>query len=150
MKLYTLKRSQKLPFPIEKVFSFFDRPENLEKMTPSLLKFQMLTPPPVKMHVGTVIDYTLKVWSIPIRWTSLITEYNPPHSFIDLQLKGPYAYWHHEHKFEADGDQTIMHDEVTYALPFGFLGQLFHSLKVKSDLNKIFDFREKEILKHLS
>ena len=146
MKLYKLQRTQTLPFPIDQVFSFFDRPENLEKMTPRLLKFQLLTPPPVNMHAGAVIYYTLSVWAFPMRWTTFITDYRPPHSFIDLQLKGPYAYWHHEHRFEVDGNQTIMHDCVTYALPFGFLGQFFHWLKIKDDLDKIFDFRAKEIL----
>lgn len=150
MKVYQLKRTQQLPFPINHVFSFFEDPKNLEKLTPHFLKFQTLTPTSVKMHTGAVIDYSLNVWALPIRWTTLITDYNPPYSFIDLQLKGPYSYWHHEHYFEAIGDQTLMKDCVTYALPFGLLGQFFHWLKIRSDLNKIFDYRSTEILKYLS
>jgi len=149
MKLYTLKRSQVLPYSIEHLFSFFDRPENLEKMTPAHLNFQMLTPQPVKMHCGAVIDYTIKIWSFPMRWTTLITDYNPPHSFIDLQLKGPYAYWHHEHRFTSQDDQTLMEDQVTYALPLGPLGRLAHRIKIEKDLTHIFNYRANKITEFL-
>ncbi|MEM8727156.1 MAG: SRPBCC family protein [Chlamydiota bacterium] len=149
MKIYRLKRIQRLPFPVTDVFSFFEQPKNLEKLTPHFLQFQTLTPTAVKMDTGAVIDYVLKVWSFPIRWTTLITDYHPPYSFIDLQLKGPYAYWHHQHSFEALDNRTIMKDCVTYALPLGCLGELFHRLKIESDLNKIFDYRAAAVLKHL-
>lgn len=149
MKLYNLKREQTLPFPLAKVFPFFEKPENLESITPRNLSFSTLTPKPVKMEKGAVIDYAITVWGLSLRWTTLITAFDPPNRFIDLQLKGPYSYWHHEHTFIDQGESTLMKDHVTYALPLGPLGRLAHTLKVRRDLEKIFDFRAEVILNHL-
>jgi len=141
MKLHTLKQEQALAAPLEVVFPFFARPENLEKLTPNSLDFRVLTPSPIPMHVGAIIDYVISMNGFPMRWTTAISEYDPPHRFVDVQLKGPYSFWHHTHTFEAHGDRTVIRDEVNYALPAGPLGILAHSLIVRRQLKTIFNFR---------
>lgn len=145
MKLYALKRQQLISRNLEETFSFFSRPENLAVITPASLKFQMLTPSPIEMKEGAVIDYTVRPFGFPLRWTTFITEFKPPYRFADLQLRGPYAYWHHAHTFSETDDGTLMADEIHYALPLGFIGRLAHTIAVKRQLQGIFDYR-KELL----
>lgn len=141
MKIHLLKQEQRIPAPLETVFPFFARPENLGKLTPGFLGFELLTPSPIPMHVGALIDYVVSVNGVPMRWTTGISEYDPPHRFVDVQLRGPYSFWHHTHTFEAVGEETIIRDEVRYALPFGPLGEIAHALMVKRQLSTIFNFR---------
>ena len=126
--------------PLDKVFDFFSKPENLSEITPAKLGFNILTPSPIKMEKGTLIDYTIKLMGIPLRWRSLITDYDPPKKFVDEQLKGPYSYWHHKHTFkEVDGGILII-DEITYALPIQAFRRIVHPVLIKTQLNQIFDF----------
>ena len=141
MKIYHPKRQQLFRQSSDELFAFFSRPENLATMTPSSLRFQLITPPPIVMKESAVIDYTISVSGIPLRWTTLITAYEPNRRFADLQLRGPYAYWHHTHSFTETDDGTMMTDEVHYALPFGIFGTIAHALFVKRQLNTIFAFR---------
>ena len=146
MKLYTLKREQKIKKNIDNVFEFFSKPENLSIITPSKMKFKILTPSPIEMKEGALIDYTVNIFGFPIRWRTLITDYKPVHMFVDQQLKGPYSMWHHTHFFERLSDEeTLIKDIVIYAVPFGVIGKLVHSLYIKRDLNAIFDFRSQKI-----
>lgn len=145
MRLYTLKREQAIARPIEEVYSFFERPDNLEKITPSSVGFVILTPGPISMHPGAVLDYTIRPMGFPVRWTTLITSYDPPNRFTDVALRGPYSYWHHTHTFEKTPEGTIMRDEVRYALPLGWIGRLVHRFWVRRQLDYIFDFRAKAI-----
>ena len=146
MKLYTLKREQKISKNIDDVFEFFSKPENLSIITPSKMKFKILTPSPIEMKEGALIDYTVNIFRFPIRWRTLITHYKPTNMFVDQQLKGPYSMWHHTHLFERLNDEeTLIKDIVIYAVPFGIIGKLVHSLYIKSDLNAIFDFRSRKI-----
>ena len=138
------RRSQWLDRPLEEVFPFFENPENLEKLTPSNLGFEILTPKPIAMNAGAVIDYVVRPFGFPVRWRTLIESYDPPHRFTDLQQKGPYAYWHHTHYFERENGGTRMTDVVRYRLPFWPLGLLALPL-VRRELDKIFDFRGKAI-----
>ena len=147
MKVYTLKREQLINRPRRKVFAFFERPENLERITPASLGFEILTPKPILMQTGMVLDYTIRLFGIPVRWTTVITGYNPPKGFSDVALRSPYGFWHHTHTFaEVDGG-TLMTDEVRYALPLGPVGRLANSLWVKRQLERIFDFRAEAIRK---
>lgn len=144
MKTYTLSKRQFVPYSIHRVFDFFGRAENLQELTPSFLRFQ-ITRTPIRMEPGARIEYKLHVHGMPIRWKTIIEEWNPPHGFIDVQEKGPYRLWHHTHQFwEADGG-TWIEDTVRYALPFGVLGQLVHSVMVKRDVEQIFAYREAKI-----
>jgi ligand-binding SRPBCC domain-containing protein len=141
MKMYTLHRRQRILHPRSHVFGFFEAPENLARITPPSLGFRILTPLPITMKVGTVIDYTIRWLGVPVRWRTLITTYDPPFRFVDEQINGPYALWHHSHRFEETADGTEMTDEVRYCLPFGFLGDLGHTLIVRRQLEHIFDYR---------
>ncbi|MBD3169685.1 MAG: CDP-paratose 2-epimerase [candidate division Zixibacteria bacterium] len=145
MKVYHLKKQQYIARPREEVFEFFGKAENLEKITPGSLGFNIITPTPINMRAGTLIDYTVKPMIFPIRWRTLITDYDPPRRFVDEQLKGPYSFWHHTHTFEEKDGGTLITDEVRYVIPFGIIGRIAHVLFVKSQLKKIFDFREKVI-----
>ena len=117
MKLYTLKREQKISKNIDDVFEFFSKPENLSIITPSKMKFKILTPSPIEMKEGALIDYTVNIFRFPIRWRTLITDYKPTNMFVDQQLKGPYSMWHHTHLFERLNDEeTLIKDIVIYAV----------------------------------
>jgi ligand-binding SRPBCC domain-containing protein len=144
-KDYQLSRSQWMPRPPAEVFAFFSNAANLEVITPPFLGFRIITPQPIEMRVGARIDYRLSLWGLPLRWRTLITRYEPDARFVDEQERGPYAYWHHLHEFEAEGDGTRMRDEVTYRLPFGPLGRLTHALGVERQLRTIFDYRAQAI-----
>ncbi len=143
--LYTLKRTQTVQCPIEEVFAYFQRPENLEEITPPDLGFVILTPSPIRMGEGVLIDYTIRSFGVNLRWTTLITEYNPPHRFVDVQIRGPYSYWYHTHVFEPVESGTRVLDEVRYMLPFGPLGRMIHSFVVHRKLDRIFDYRRETI-----
>ena len=127
------------------MFAFFSDAANLEAITPPFLRFRIITPPPIEMRAGTRIDYELSLWGLPVRWRTRITCFEPNRRFVDEQEAGPYAYWHHLHEFEADGDRTRMTDEVSYRLPFGTLGALAHPLWLERQLADIFDYREQAI-----
>jgi len=141
MKVYELKHVQLLPLPVEQVFAFFERPENLAKLTPSSLGFEILTPSPIKMCSGALIDYSVRVLGLPVRWTTLITDYDPPHGFVDVQIRGPYSFWHHSHQFEAVEEGAVMTDTVRYVLPFSWVGRFVHVLFVRRQLHHIFSYR---------
>lgn len=130
--------------PIEKIFSFFSKAENLEVITPPHLKFKILTPLPIEMKKGALIEYQLKIYYIPFRWITKITAWEPPHRFVDVQLKGPYRRWIHEHIFEEIESGTKMTDIVEYAVPGGILAPMINLLFVKRDIQKIFSFREQK------
>ena len=140
LKAYCLEREQWLPRTLDEVFLFFSRPENLQVITPPWLDFRMVQAPET-LAVGSLIRYRLRWRWVPIRWTTEISAWNPPHGFVDREVSGPYALWNHEHWFAAQDDGTTMRDRVTYALPLGWLGRLSHEVMVKRDVAKIFDFR---------
>ena len=145
MKLYTLESNQFINTPIEEVFQFFSKPENLSVITPAKLGFKILSPNPIKMEVGRLIDYNIYLLGIPIHWRTLITDYEPPNMFVAQQIKGPYAMWHHTHTFHKVKGGVEIKDRVVYSIPFGFLGRLLNYLWIKRDLNNIFLHRKKVI-----
>ena len=147
MTVYTLKYKQLIDSDIDTVFSFFSNAENLSKITPPKLKFKILTPLPIKMKEGQLIDYTIKILGKRIRWRTIITEFNPNIKFVDQQLKGPYSMWHHTHEFKEIDNKVEMIDKISYAIPFGFLGRIVNFIFVKGDLDEIFNYRYKVIEK---
>ncbi len=142
---YSLYRRQWLPIPLEEAFAFFERPENLARITPPWLGFQMRTAEPVTMAEGVFLDYTIRVLGLPVRWRSRILEYDPPHGFRDAQVVGPYRRWDHRHRFWAEAGGTVVEDRVEYALPFGIFGRGAHWLFVGRQLAAIFDYRQRRI-----
>ena len=145
MKLYKLRTQQYIPRQRDVVFSFFSKPENLGLLTPPAMAFRILTPLPIPMNAGTMIDYTIKVLGIRTRWTTLISSYEAPFRFVDEQLRGPYAFWHHTHTFKECDDGTLIEDEITYAMPFGWIGSLIRFLFVRRQLENIFTYRRAAI-----
>ena len=100
MKYYDLDVEQFIDQPVDKVFEFFSRPENLEEITPPRLGFTIMTPSPIPMEKGSLIDYTMRILGFSVHWRTFITFYDPPHGFVDGQIKGPYVLWHHRHSFK--------------------------------------------------
>ncbi len=146
LRTHVLHREQRLDGAPEEVFGFFADTKNLEAITPPLLRFSVITPEPIAMRVGTLIGYRLRVHGVPISWLTSIQAWEPPHRFVDLQVSGPYALWHHTHVFAADGPQhTLMTDTVRYAVGLGPLGELAHRLVVRRDLERIFAHRARVI-----
>lgn len=144
-KIYTLAFAQQVARPLLEVFDFFLRPENLEVLTPPWLNFKILDVTPQPIRQGALIQFSLRVHGIPLRWTSEIVEWEPPYRFVDLQLRGPYKMWRHEHRFETRDGGTLISDTINLALPLGLLGQLAYKIKVQSDVREIFAFREKKV-----
>jgi ligand-binding SRPBCC domain-containing protein len=140
---HILRREQRLEAPPERVFAFFGDAANLEAITPAFLGFEVVTPGPIEMRVGTLIQYRLALHGLPLSWLTSIQAWEPGTRFVDVQVRGPYALWHHTHDFEpADGGAaTIMRDTVRYAIGFGALGALAHRAFVARDLARIFDHR---------
>ncbi|MEI7938236.1 MAG: SRPBCC family protein [Verrucomicrobiota bacterium] len=132
-----------LPRPLEEVFDFFADARNLQALTPDWLDFSVLTPAPILMRAGTLIDYRLRLRGFPIRWQSEITAWEPPHRFVDEQRRGPYKLWIHEHRFEARDGGTLVGDFVRYAAPGGWLVEW---LFVRRDVERIFQFRREKLL----
>lgn len=130
-----------VPATPEDVFSFFADPFNLDELTPASLRFEILTPAPIEVREGTVIDYRLSIHRIPLRWRSLITSWEPPHRFVDEQVRGPYRYWRHEHLFSERAGGTLIRDHVRYSSPGRILEPILHRLFVRPDLERIFRYR---------
>jgi len=145
MKIYKIKTEQFIKCSLAEVFDFFSRPENLSEITPPEINFRILTPLPLEMKQGTVIDYMIKLFKIPVHWRTLITTYEPPHRFVDEQIKGPYTLWHHTHIFKEVSGGVEIHDSVSYSIPFGLLGKLLHILWIKRGLVRIFEHRKNVI-----
>jgi ligand-binding SRPBCC domain-containing protein len=129
--------------PRQEVFSFLADALNLEKLTPSWLHFKILTPMPIPIEKGTLIDYRLRIWGIPIRWRTEIILWEPPFRFVDTQVHGPYRVWIHEHKFLETEDGTSMIDSVHYDV---WGGRFIDRLVVRSDIEKVFAYRQKKII----
>jgi ligand-binding SRPBCC domain-containing protein len=145
MAEHILEREQTIKRPREEVFEFFADARNLERITPPELNFHILTPSPIDIKKGALIDYELKLRGIPIIWKTEITRWNPPHDFVDTALRSPYKQWIHLHTFEEGASgETIMKDVVRYRLPLEPLGDVAH-FYVKKELKYIFDYRCKII-----
>ena len=138
MQVHEFEAKQRIARPIEEVFAFFADARNLERITPPWLRFAILTPQPIAMAPGALIDYRLRVHGTPMRWRSEITAWEPPHRFMDVQRRGPYRLWEHEHGFEAMDGATLVRDCVRYAVPGGALVNRF---LVKRDIESIFAHR---------
>ena len=131
-----------LPLPPEELFPFFADAGNLDALTPPWLHFHIVTPPPIIMREGALIDYKLRVLGMPLRWRTRINVWQPPHRFVDEQIRGPYRQWIHEHTFEPRDGGTLARDLVRYAVPLDFL---VHRWLVQPDIEKIFRHRSEAL-----
>ncbi|HEY3771929.1 MAG TPA: SRPBCC family protein [Solirubrobacteraceae bacterium] len=149
MAVHRLERRQFVARPVGEVFAFFAEAGNLERITPPWLSFRVLTPEPVQMAVGTLIDYRLRLHGVPLGWSSQIEVWEPDRQFVDRAVRGPFSLWHHRHRFSASGEGTIVSDEVHYAPPLGALGEIAERLVVARDLDRIFVHRRQAVARIL-
>jgi ligand-binding SRPBCC domain-containing protein len=142
MKSFHFQSQQWISRPRAEVFEFFSSAFNLERITPRWLKFRVMTPAPIEMRVGTLIDYQLLIRGIPARWRSRITAWDPPNGFADEQVRGPYRRWFHQHRFTERAGSTFCEDLVEYAPPGGpLLGAILNRLLIARDVRRIFEYR---------
>jgi ligand-binding SRPBCC domain-containing protein len=127
------------------VFPFFADAHNLERITPPFLKFRILGVSTPTLQTGSRIDYQLSLHGVPVRWQSLIEDWEPNRAFVDTQTRGPYQRWHHTHEFEPYQGGTVIRDRVHYELPLGALGELVAGRFVAKDVGTIFAFRRAKI-----
>lgn len=142
---YELRQETVVNAPIDQVVAFFSQAENLGLLTPPNVDFSISTPTPIEMRQGTEIAYTIRIGIFPVRWKTRIEAWEPNQRFVDVQMKGPYRCWWHQHRFRAAGNRTIMEDRVLYAMPLGFIGRIVHRIKVSKMLLEIFTYRTRAI-----
>ncbi len=148
MAEFTFQTSETVKRPIGEVFDFFSNAENLERITPPELNFHIITPTPIEIRQGTIIEYRLSLHGFPMTWRSEITLWEPPNRFADTQLSGPYKQWIHVHTFAETNEGTLMTDEVRYRLPFEPLGDIAQFL-IDRQLKHIFDHRQRMVVELL-
>ena len=148
MKVRRLETRLWVPRSPDEVFPFFADARNLEQLTPPWLHFQILTPTPIEMRVGTLIDYRIKIRRIPVRWRTEISAWEPPYRFVDEQLRGPYHTWHHEHTFTAVDGGTEIRDVVHYRPRGGPLAPMIDRWFVEGDVTRIFEYRQEQLARH--
>jgi ligand-binding SRPBCC domain-containing protein len=147
MSFYCIKTQQKLPISLEQAWDFFSSPQNLSKITPKEMGFEVTNSPAHKMFEGQIITYKVSpLLGIKLNWMTEITTVKEGEYFIDEQRFGPYALWHHRHSIQAIEGGVQMNDEINYKLPLGILGDLAHRIFVKNKLKKIFSYREKVLV----
>jgi ligand-binding SRPBCC domain-containing protein len=143
--VHTLDRTHQIEAPLEEVFAFFSDPGNLARITPPWLRFRIHEAPVGPLTEGSRIEYRIR-WAIfTLGWVTRITLWQPGVAFRDIQEKGPYRTWIHTHHFRKQGRLVEMHDHVEYELPLGILGRMAHGLRVRRQLEDIFDYRNRVI-----
>ena len=149
MPTHHFEASTRLPLPLAEVFPFFADTANLDRITPPELAFRTLTPGPIEMKAGALVDHEIRLFGFPMKWRTRIAVWNPPNEFVDEQLSGPYAEWVHHHGFRDDGrGGTVMTDSVRYRLPLAPFGEIVHPL-IRLQIGRIFAHREQAIRKLL-
>jgi hypothetical protein len=141
-----LERVLFIPRPRAEVFAFFAAAHNLERITPPFLNFEIVTPLPIEMRAGALIDYKLGLHGVRFRWRTRIEEFAPPVFFADVQVKGPYRRWHHRHSFEEVSGGTLMRDVVQYEVGWGWAGEVARRMFVRRSVEQIFEYRNRVIL----
>lgn len=149
MAFYQIKHEQKLPASLDEAWDFISTPANLKKITPDHMGFDITSGElPEKMYPGMIISYKVSpLFGIKMVWVTEITQMREKEYFVDEQRSGPYAMWHHQHKIEEIEGGVLMTDIVSYKPPLGFLGAIANSLIIKKQLDEIFEFRRKAMIR---
>ena len=147
MKIYTFHRKQNLPISLSEAWEFLSNPKNLSVLTPTEMNFTIISKDEKPMYAGQVIQYSVTpIAGIKATWISEITHLEEGKYFVDLQLYGPYAFWHHKHFIHEIDGGVEMEDIIDYKVPFGIFGRIFHPLLVRQKLEKIFSYRQKKLV----
>jgi ligand-binding SRPBCC domain-containing protein len=147
--IYQLTDRFRVAAELDKTWEFFSKAENLPEITPPSLHFKIVSPTPISLGYNSNIDYTISFAGIPIKWRTRIVDWTPPRQFIDLQIRGPYSMWHHQHTFEPVEGGVECVDRVHYKVPGGPVGRVMNALSVRGQLKEIFSFRQKAIAEKL-
>ncbi|MFT5943363.1 MAG: ligand-binding SRPBCC domain-containing protein [Sediminicola sp.] len=146
MKLYQLRSKQSLPISKQKAWDFLSQPKNLKVITPEHMGFHILSGGDKPMFPGQIIQYKVSPFpGFTTKWVSEITQVEYGNYFVDVQLFGPYALWHHKHFIHEIEGGVVMEDIIDYKIPLGILGQMAHPIIVKKQLKQIFKFREEKL-----
>ena len=147
MKIYTLHKKLKLPITLDQAWNFLSNPKNLKTITPNSMNFQMVSVVDRPLYTGQIIQYTVTpLLGIKAKWVSEITHIEEKKYFVDVQMYGPYALWHHKHFIKEVEGGVEMEDIIDYKVPLGILGQLVHPILVKPKLEEIFSYRQNKLI----
>ena len=147
MKIYTLHKSQKLPITLDTAWEFLSSPKNLKIITPDYMSFNIISNIDRPLYTGQIIQYIVTpLLGIKTKWVSEITHIEDKKYFVDEQMYGPYALWHHKHFIKEIDGGVEMEDIIDYKVPLGILGQIVHPFIVKPKLEEIFAYRQKKLL----
>lgn len=147
MKIYTLHKKQLLPISVDTAWEFLSNPKNLKVITPAYMSFDIISGAEKPMFAGQVIQYLVTpLLGIKTKWVSEITQVKNKQYFVDVQLYGPYALWHHKHFINEIEGGVELEDLIDYKVPLGFLGRLVHPFLVKPKLEEIFNYRHKKLI----
>ena len=147
MKIYRFVRNQKIPIDKNEALKFLSDPNNLKTITPDYMGFDIIEKENTKMYSGQIIKYIVTpIFGIKMNWVTEITHVKDFEYFVDEQRFGPYKFWHHKHLIKEIKDGVEMIDILDYALPFGYIGRLFHPIIIKPKLNEIFNYRRNKLI----
>lgn len=145
--VYTLEVKQHLPISLQAAWQFFSNPQNLEKITPQSMGFQITSALEKEVYEGQIITYNIGILPFfKTPWVTEITHLKQPAYFIDEQRFGPYKMWHHEHFFESENNGVLITDKITFAIPLSFIGHLIFHIFIKNQLRKIFKYRKQALI----
>ena len=141
MRLETFHRRSRIAAPLERVFSWHERPEALERLIPPEQRVRV-TARTGGIQTGGVVEFTIGWGPLSIQWVAVHRDYVPNRQFRDVQVKGPFAHWVHTHLFEPDGSEAcFLEDHVEYALPLAEVTQPLFGRMVRRRLHEMFDYR---------
>ncbi|MDG1397541.1 MAG: SRPBCC family protein [Polaribacter sp.] len=147
MKIYTFKRKQHIPISLDEAWRFLSSPKNLKELTPDYMGFDILSGADKPMFAGQIIQYSVTpILGIKTKWVSEITQIEYKKYFVDIQLYGPYALWHHKHFLKQIDGGVEFEDIIDYKIPLGILGRLVHPFLVKPKLEEIFAYRQQKLI----
>ena len=147
MKIYTFKRKQHIPISLDEAWRFLSNPKNLKELTPDYMGFDILSGADKPMFAGQIIQYSVTpILGIKTKWVSEITQVEHKKYFVDIQLYGPYALWHHKHFLKKIDGGVEFEDIIDYKIPLGILGRLVHPFLVKPKLEEIFAYRQQKLI----
>ena len=141
MKTKRFIKESEISAPVEEVFAFHEQPGAIDALIPAWERVEIIERSQ-GIQVGTRTVMRMFAGPFSRLWVAEHTEYIPNRLFADVQRKGPFAYWYHKHRFEpTERNTTIMIDDIEYALPLGWLGELIGGRLIRARLQRMFDYR---------